>query len=127
MPDSSESLVHRSIRDSNQNIADLTRAPIHDLVEDPKLMEAAGKIITYRKHQNIRTLENCGTVPVYWKIGSPPSAGVFGGVLKACLTNDDGNGGFIDLSRIPGDVYIAPVTGSTCRVVANVSVGIEGL
>jgi hypothetical protein len=88
------------------------------LVQDPIIFAAAGLILPSKRLVGIRTLENVGTVSVFWRIGGAPSAGSFHGVLKGCTVANDGTGGFVDLSRFVGDVYIAPTTGSTCNVVA---------
>lgn len=88
------------------------------LVQDPIIFDAGGLILPTDRLSGIRTLENAGTVSVFWRIGGLPTVNSFHGVLKACTAANDGTGGFIDLSRFIGDVYIAPTTGSTCRVVA---------
>jgi hypothetical protein len=88
------------------------------LIQDPIIFEAGGLILPYERLAGIRTLENAGTVSVYWRVGGLPSAGSFHGVLKGCTAANDGTGGSVDLSRFVGDIYIAPTTGSTCRVVA---------
>lgn len=124
--ESPQSTVAVEVRSNYGLLRDLASAP-DALVNDPILLEAAGKAIPNVRNQAVKTIENCGTTPVYWKIGGLPSAGSFHGVLKACTANDDGTGGFVDLSRVPGDIWIAPTTGSTCRVVCMYARSIEGV
>ena len=87
-------------------------------VQDPIILLTSGMILPSKKFSAIRTLTNIGTVAVLWRIGGTPSIDSYHGVLKACSAVNDGTGGSVDLSRFFGDVYIAPITGTTCRVVA---------
>lgn len=96
------------------------------LVEDPKMKFVAGLILSGDKRAAIRTIENCGTVAVYWRCNGDASAASFHGVLKACTLDDDGTGGFVDLSRFQGDIYVAPATGSAIRVTAFEALPLEG-
>lgn len=97
------------------------------LVQDPIIFTAAGLILPAKRFVSIRTLANVGTVAVMWRIGGTPTTDSFHGVLGAGNTANDGFGGTVDLSRFRGNVYIAPITGSTCRVVAFQAMSEESL
>jgi len=96
------------------------------LVEDPHMVVADGLVFDGAKRAAIRTLENSGTNAVYWRVNGVPAAGSFHGVLKACTTQDDGTGGFIDLSRFRGSIYLASVDGAAFRVTAFQALSCEG-
>lgn len=96
------------------------------LVEDPLILVAAGVAFELRSKPALRSLENCGTIPVYWRANGTAGAGSFHGILKACAAQDDGTGGFVDLSRFEGTIYIAPTSGSVCRVVRFQAIAPEG-
>ena len=128
--DSPQSRVPLDVRSGYQLVRDLTSAP-DVLVNPPRILTGASTVanpaIPYQRGQAVRTLENEGTVAVYWGIGVVPTADTNHGVLKACTVADDGTGGFVDLSRVPGIVHIAPVTGSTCKVATMIAQSHENI
>jgi len=96
-------------------------------VFDPLIVTAASPgVVSEDKRWAIRSLENCGTNAVYWRVGGIPSAGSFHGILKGSVAADDGSGGFVDLSRFRGPVYLASVDGAAMRVVVFQALGPEG-
>lgn len=84
------------------------------IVDGPQLVLANGIALEQRNGTMIRTLQNCGTVPVKWKIDEDnnPTADSFHGVLAACTAVDDGTSPILDLSAIDGVVRILGVGGN---------------
>ncbi len=80
----------------------------------PRLIEASG--LAFEKNDSTvwKFLQNCGTNVVYWAAGvgaGDVSTTNFHGILAACTAQDDGLGSVVNLSRIPGPIYLYSVSG----------------
>ena len=127
--ESSMSLPTRDIRTNHTLLRDLVCAQ-ELFVNGFKLITANSTAATPASSKSlkwaIRTLENSGITAVYWGVGAVPSAGGFHGVLRACTAADDGTGGFVDISRFNGDIFLVAVTGAP-RVAIFEATAPEGL
>lgn len=109
-----------SVRSSRQLLLDAIRA--QDLiVESPKIVTAAGIALADENGVAVRTLQNVGTVAVFYVLDptNNPSFNNMHGVLAAGTSNNDGTGGFVDLSRFRGTVRVGPADGSSAIRVAT--------
>jgi len=61
----------------------------------------------------VRTIQNTGTSPVLYAIGSVASASSYHGVIAAGSTARDGLGSVVDLSRFPGRVPVVTESGTS--------------
>lgn len=66
----------------------------------------AGRVVS-------RYMQNTGTVPVIYAIGSVASTTSYHGILAAGTVVRDGLGSGVDLSRYPGQVSVVTASGSS--------------
>jgi hypothetical protein len=79
----------------------------------PNIVILDGIAILNRAEYVIKTLHNMAIEAVYFTCdGSTPSSSNFHGVLAGGTAEDDGTGGYIDLSRFRGEIRILASSGS---------------
>ncbi len=64
------------------------------------------------ENYHLRLIQNVGTVPVLYSLGSTASSTNYHGVLAAGLNARDGLGSIVDLSNWKGSVSIAVESGT---------------
>jgi hypothetical protein len=108
-----EASVPHTIRNQRQLLELLAKSQQYT-IDPPNVVVANGVALADKPNLFIRTLQNCGTIPVKWIVGSTvnPTSNSFHGVLAACTDIDDGSSSILDLSSIKGDVRILGVGGS---------------
>jgi hypothetical protein len=103
-----QSSVPSTAQSGRQLLLDQLRAQ-DLLVLPPQIFEANGEVFPYDPLVRLRSLQNCSTDAVKYAImpgAGTASANVFHGVLAGGSATDDGEGGFVDLSRVRGRVTV---------------------